>query len=61
MSTGPGASPDTTNRRKQKNRQLYDLTIDPGETEDLAKSKPDLVAELAAALHKARTDGRTRD
>jgi arylsulfatase A len=58
---GPWKLIETTNNRKQKVHQLYDLTSDPGETNDIAKSKPEVVQELAAALQKARTDGRTRN
>ena len=58
---GPWKLIETTNSRKQKVHQLYDLTSDPGETNDIAKSKPEVVQELAAALQKARTDGRTRN
>lgn len=51
---------ESLNNKKQKTRQLYDLSTDPGETKDIATSKPDVVQELAAALEKARADGRTR-
>ncbi len=51
---------ETRNSKQQKMHQLYDLSADPGETNDLAKTKPEVVQELAAALEKARADGRTR-
>jgi arylsulfatase A len=59
--SGPWKLIETTNSRKQKSRQLYDLTTDPGEANDIAKSKSEVVQELAAALQKARADGRTRN
>ena len=59
--SGPWKLIESTNSKKQKVHQLYDLTSDPGETNDIAKSKPEVVQELAAALQKARTDGRTRN
>jgi arylsulfatase A len=40
--------------------RLYDLGRDPGETNDIAADKPDVVRELAAALAKVRDDGRSR-
>jgi arylsulfatase A len=40
---------------------LHDLSADPGETSDLAKDRPEVVTELAAALEQARNAGRTRD
>lgn len=36
--------------------ELYDLKRDPGETQDLAVEKPDLVAQAEALLKVARTD-----
>ena len=50
----------STNSKKEPVHQLYDLNKDPGETTDIAKAHPEIVHELAAALAKARTDGRTR-
>lgn len=41
-------------------RQLFDLHADPGETTGLAASQPQTVDRLAAALEKARREGRTR-
>jgi arylsulfatase A len=40
--------------------RLYDLSADPGETDDLAMTEPRMVRELAAALAEARVAGRTR-
>ena len=39
---------------KNSKLQLYDLTTDPGETEDLAKSKPALFTKLESALRAWR-------
>jgi arylsulfatase A len=50
-------SRDSGNR---KVHELYDLSADPGETTDLAKSRPEVVQELAAALEDAQVAGRTR-
>ena len=36
--------------------ELYDLKADPGETKDLAKAKPDLVAKAEAMMKAARTE-----
>jgi arylsulfatase A len=59
--SGPWKLIETTNSRKQKSHQLYDLTTDPGEANDIAKSKSEVVQELAAVLDQARTAGRTRN
>lgn len=40
--------------------QLYDVSVDPGETENLAAAHPDLVARLAARLEAIRAAGRSR-
>lgn len=40
--------------------ELFDLTNDRGETTDVASKHPDIVKRLAAALEKAREEGRTR-
>lgn len=40
--------------------QLYNLNIDIGEKNNLAKYNPDLVQELSELLKKIRVDGRTR-
>ncbi len=40
--------------------QLYDLTIDLGETRNLAQQYPDKVKEMSALLQKIRQDGRSR-
>jgi arylsulfatase A-like enzyme len=52
---------ETRDSENQKTHQLFDLSADPGETNDIAKANPEVVQELAAALEKARTDGRTRN
>ena len=52
---------ETRDGKNQKTHQLFDLSADPGETNDIAKTKTELVQELAAALQKARADGRTRN
>jgi arylsulfatase A-like enzyme len=43
-------------RGAQSAIELYDLAKDPGETKDLAKQKPDLVAKADALMREARTD-----
>jgi arylsulfatase A-like enzyme len=48
------------NKRAGKVHQLFDLAADPGETNNIAQGKPDIVKQLAADLDKARADGRTR-
>lgn len=40
--------------------QLYNLTSDPSEKNDVSSEQPELVKSLAAELDKARTEGRTR-
>jgi arylsulfatase A-like enzyme len=40
--------------------QLYNLTSDIGEKNNVASEHPDIVAELSALLKKIRTDGRSR-
>jgi arylsulfatase A len=52
---------ETTTSGDRKGHQLYDLAADPGETADLAKARPEVVTELAAALEVARVAGRTRN
>lgn len=51
---------ESSNSAKQRKHQLYNLASDPGEANDIAIAKPEVVQELAAALQKARADGRTR-
>ncbi|QDV67510.1 Arylsulfatase precursor [Rosistilla carotiformis] len=51
---------ETSGGKDRKVHQLYDLANDPGETTDVAAAHRDIVKRLAAALDKARTDGRTR-
>ena len=43
-----------------KTHELYDLSEDIGETNDVSKEHPEIVARLSAALAKAREEGRTR-
>jgi arylsulfatase A-like enzyme len=40
--------------------QLYDTAADPRETNNLAGKEPERVKAMAAALEKAKADGRTR-
>ena len=40
--------------------QLYDLDADPGETNDVAAGHPEMAAELAAELARAKAAGRER-
>jgi arylsulfatase A len=40
--------------------QLYDLSKDLGETDNVAKEHPDVVNELKTLLQKIQTDGRSR-
>lgn len=51
---------ESRNSERQKVHQLYDLSKDQGETTDIAREHRALVRQLAAALDKARTDGRIR-
>ncbi|MCX7006203.1 MAG: arylsulfatase [Kiritimatiellaeota bacterium] len=51
---------ETRNSRNHKVHRLFDLAADPGETNDIAQGKSDIVKQLAADLDKARADGRTR-
>ena len=44
----------------EKVHQLFDLSNDPGELSDVADANPDIVQQMAKALEKARSDGRTR-
>ncbi|WP_395095007.1 arylsulfatase [Armatimonas sp.] len=44
----------------KQNRQLYDLTTDPGETINIAAKFPERVITMAAALEKIRGVGATR-
>jgi arylsulfatase A-like enzyme len=58
--SGPWKYVETPDGRKAKPDELYDLAADPGETNNVAAANPDVVKRLAAALDKARKDGRTR-
>jgi arylsulfatase A-like enzyme len=40
--------------------ELYDLSSDLGETNNVISQRPEIASELAALLQKARTDGRSR-
>ncbi|WP_146402498.1 sulfatase-like hydrolase/transferase [Planctomycetes bacterium CA13] len=40
--------------------ELYDLSKDPGELNNLSEENPEVVQQMAAALKKAETDGQTR-
>jgi arylsulfatase A len=55
--SGPWKLVEGTGR---KPHELYNLADDPGETRNLAAEQPGRVAELAAALAKARSNSRTR-
>lgn len=59
--SGPWKLIENRNSRNQKTHQLFDLSADPGETDDIAKANSEVVQEFAAALEKARNDGRTRN
>ena len=50
----------STNSKNEKIQMLYDLSNDPGETNDVSKENPSIVKRLQANLEKARTVGRTR-
>ncbi len=51
---------ETSENSAGKAHQLFDLAADPGETTDVAKGQPRVVQRLAAAIDKARQEGRTR-
>lgn len=51
------ASTDDNNRRVL---ELYDLSADPGELNDVAEQNPDVVLEMVVALEEASSKGRTR-
>lgn len=60
-SKGPKVNKNTnTEMGNDEEPQLYDLSKDLGEKENVAAAHPDKVKELQAALDKARKDGRTR-
>lgn len=58
--TGRWKMIETRNSSNAKARQLYDLIKDPAEITDIAKEHREVVTRLAAALGRARADGRTR-
>jgi arylsulfatase A-like enzyme len=58
--SGPWKFVETPDGKAAKPDELYDLAADPGETNNVAAANPDVVQRLAAALDKARKDGRTR-
>jgi hypothetical protein len=39
---------------------LYNLAVDPGETENLWLKRPEIVARLTALLEKYQREGRSR-
>lgn len=39
--------------------QLYDVSVDPGETTNLYRERPEIVEELKALLEKSKADGRS--
>jgi len=43
-------------KEPEKMIELYDLSVDPGETKNLASDYPDLVAELTQIIMKSRTE-----
>ncbi len=45
---------------KDRGHELYDLSQDPGELNNLAKQEPEVTRRLVSALEKAEADGRTR-
>jgi arylsulfatase A-like enzyme len=52
---------ESKNSENEKVHELYDLSTDQGETNDIAKANPNVVKRMAAALDKARADGRIRE
>jgi hypothetical protein len=58
---GPRIQVNTnTETGNDPNQQLYNMNIDIGEKNNLAKHNPGLVKELSDLLRKIRDDGRTR-
>ncbi len=51
---------ESTNSNGDLVHNLYDLSEDPGETNDVAAGNLGIVQQLADALDKARRSGRTR-
>ena len=47
-------------RKRSETKELFDLSVDPNETKDVAQENPVIVKQLAAALAKTRETGRTR-
>ena len=60
---GPGEKMQintNTETGNNANPQLYNLNIDIGEKNNLARHNPELVKELSDLLKKIRDEGRTR-
>ena len=58
---GPKRSANTnTELGNDPNPQLYDLSRDPGETQNLAAQHPGRVNAMQAQLQKLKQDGRSR-
>jgi hypothetical protein len=54
-----GPRPNTAAARKLPSVQLYDLSRDIGETNNVAAANPDVVARLTSLLEKYVADGRS--
>jgi len=47
-------------RDSDRGSELYDLSKDPGELNNVAEEYPEVAKRLAASLEKAEAEGRTR-
>ena len=47
--------------QEQRGHELYDLSQDPGELENVASQHPEITKAMAAAYQRADADGRTRN